>query len=116
MAKRDALVLCLAAAGGVAGHFVFFLLAAHGLYGLAIPGGFVGLGAGILKNRSLSVAVISAALALAAGVVTQYRFMPLALTGGFAQFLGHLFELPPLTLFMLAVGAFAGFWVPFRRS
>jgi hypothetical protein len=112
---RDAIAICLAVAGGFVGHVVFLLLAAHGLYGLALPGGFVGLGAGIVRNRSIRVALICALVAVAAGLMTQYRFMPLATHYGFGDFLRHLFDLQPVTLFMLAVGGFAGFWVPYRR-
>ena len=113
--NRDAIAICLAIAGGVAGHLVFFLLAAQGFYGLAVPGGFVGLAAGLVKTRSIGVAVACALLALGAGLITQYRFMPSAAIEGFGHFLIHVFDLQPVTLFMIGLGAFAGFWVPFRR-
>jgi hypothetical protein len=108
----DVVSLSLAALGGVAGYLLFFLLAAQGLYGIALPGGFVGIGAGIIKPRSMRVALWSAALAIVAGLLTQYRFSPTAAAIGFWPF---LLNLQPVTLVMIAVGGFAGFWVPFRR-
>jgi hypothetical protein len=110
--RRDAVCVALAILGGVAGYQIFFLLAAHGLYGIALPGGFVGIGAGIVKPRSMHVALWSALLAIVAGLVTQYRFSPTAAAIGFWPF---LLNLGPVTIVMIAVGAFAGFWVPFRR-
>jgi hypothetical protein len=110
--SRDAICVGLAILGGVAGYLLFFVLAAQGLYGVALPGGFVGIGAGIVKPRSIQVALWSAILAVAAGLLTQFRVSPTAATLGFWPFLLHL---PPVTLVMIAVGGFAGFWVPFRR-
>ncbi len=112
---RDAIAIGLGIAGGIAGHFVFFLLAAQGFYGLAVPGGFVGLAAGIVKTRSIGVAFGCGLLALGAGLITQYRFTPSAASGGLAHFLLHVSDLRPVTLFMIGLGVFAGFWVPFRR-
>jgi hypothetical protein len=112
--SRNALVITLGVLGGVAGHLLFFVLAARGLYGLAIPGGCVGLFAGIVKGRSVRVALLCGVLAFLAGVVTQWRFAGW-LDEGWIRSLHHFPALPPMTVLLLALGTFAGFWVPFRR-
>jgi hypothetical protein len=69
--KQILLVVCGAVAGGMIGYFVFFWIAAHGFYGLALPGGLLGLGAGIGKNRSIFVAVLCGLAATALGLFSE---------------------------------------------
>jgi hypothetical protein len=114
--KNDVLVLVGAAAGGILGYVVFFALARRGLYGLALPGGLLGLGAGVFKTRSKAVPVLCGLLALALGLFTEWRFAPFAADAGLGYFVSHLHRLSALTLIMLAVGMLIGFWVPFRRG
>ena len=47
------LVFIGALAGGTLGYFAFFWIAAQGLYALVLPGGLLGLGAGIGKSQDL---------------------------------------------------------------
>jgi hypothetical protein len=112
--SRNLLVVTLGVLGGVAGHLLFFVLAAKGLYGLAIPGAGVGLGAGIVKGRSIWIALLCGALAFLAGVITQWHFAGWTDEGLLAS-LHHFSNLPPLTSALLALGTVVGFWVPFRR-
>ena len=114
--KHNCLVLLGAIAGGLAGYFLFFWVTRQGMYALVLPGGLLGLGAGIFRCRSTSIAVACALLALALGLFTEWRFAPFVADGGFAYFLLHAHELKPITLIMIAAGAFIGFWVPFRRA
>jgi hypothetical protein len=114
--KNDVLVLVGAAAGGLLGYVVFFALARRGLYGLALPGGLLGLGAGIFKTRSKTLPVVCGLLALALGLFTEWRFAPFAADASLGYFVSHLHRLSALTLIMLAVGTLIGFWVPFRRG
>ena len=109
------LVLAGALAGGAAGYFLFGWVAQQGFYALILPGGLLGLGAGLARNRSIAVAVVCGVLALALGVVTEYQFFPFAADGSFSFFMAHLFDLSAITLIMIAVGGFIGFWVPFGR-
>jgi hypothetical protein len=113
--KNNVLALGGALAGGALGYFAFFWLASQGFYALILPGALLGLGAGLVRNRSLAVAVVCGLLATALGGFTEYRFAPFVADHGFPYFLSHLHQLRPLTLALIVVGGVIGFWVPFRR-
>jgi len=114
--KSDFLVLLGAAAGGLVGYLLFFAIACQGLYGLALPGGLLGLGAGVFKTRSKVVPVACGLLALALGLFAEWRYPPFAADAGLGYFVSHVHRLRPVTLIMIAVGTLIGFWVPFRRG
>jgi hypothetical protein len=114
--RSDLLVLVGAVAGGLLGYVIFFTLARRGLYGLALPGGLLGLGAGICKTRSKAVPVVCGLFALGLGLFAEWRFAPFVADGGLGYFVTHLHRLSPLTLVMIAAGMLIGFWVPFRRG
>src|SRR5258707_709641 len=92
--------------GGVAGHFAFFWIVRQGFYGLILPGGWWGLGAGILPSRSVWLCALFGAMALALGLFTEWRFEPLIKDGSLHFFLAHAYQLRPLTLLMIGAGAF----------
>ena len=112
--RSELRVLIGAAAGGAFGYVLFFALVRHGKYGLAIPGGLLGLGAGIFKTKSKIVPVICGLAALALGLLAQWRLT--ATHVSFIDFLRSVPEYPRFTLLMIAVGAAIGFYVPFRRG
>jgi hypothetical protein len=114
--KSDFLVLLGAVIGGLLGCFVFFVLASRGLYGLALPGGLLGLGAGVFKTRSKAIPVVCGFSALALGLLTEWRYEPFAADAGLGYFLSHVHHLQAMTLVMIAVGALIAFYVPFRRG
>ncbi len=114
--KNDLLVLLGAVIGGVLGYIVFFAFARRGLYGLALPGGLLGLGAGIFKTRSKAAPVVCGLMALALGFFTEWHFAPSAIDASLGYFVLHIHQLRPLTLIMIAAGTLIGFWVPFRRG
>ena len=113
--KNALLVLGGAALGGALGYFVFFWIAQQGLYGMIIPGGLLGLGAGIAKNRSIIVAILCGVLAIGLGLFPEWQFAPFKKDDSLGYFLAHVYDLKPITLIMIAVGGFIGFWVPFGR-
>jgi hypothetical protein len=113
--KQVALVFGGAALGGLIGHFAFGWLVNQGFYGLVLPGGLVGLGAGYSSCRSRWPAVVCGVLAFALGLATEWRFFPFTADDSFTYFLAHLHQLKPITMLMLAAGTAIGFWVPFRR-
>jgi hypothetical protein len=113
--KQTILVLVGAAAGGLLGYFAFFWLAGQGLYGLILPGGLLGLGAGIGKNRSLLLAAFCGICAVALGLFTEWRFAPFRKDDSLGYFLTHVQDLKPITLLLILLGGLLGFWVPFRR-
>jgi hypothetical protein len=113
--KHNLLALAGAIVGGALGYWAFFWVAAQGLYGMILPGGLMGLGAGVFKNHSVWVAVVCGVLATALGLFTEFRYAPFKADPSLGYFLTHVLENPPVTLVMIAVGGLIGFWVPFRR-
>ncbi len=114
--KNDFLVLLAGAIGGTLGYLFFFWLAGRGLYGLALPGGLLGLGAGVFKTRSKIVPLVCGLSALALGLSTEWRYEPFTADASLGYFLSHIHQLQLITLLMLAAGTLTGFWVPFRRG
>lgn len=114
--KNNLLVLISAVLGGLLGHFIFFWVADQGFYGLILPGAAVGIGAGFVKTRSKSLALVCGLLALTAGILTEWRYAPFIKDRSIIYFLTHLFELKPITLVMIAVGSILGFWIPLDRT
>lgn len=113
--KSNLLALWGALVGGVVGYVLFFWFARQGFYALALPGGLVGLGAGVVANRSRGVAVACGVAALILGALTEYQFAPFKADASAAYFLTHLQQLQPVTLLLIGVGGCLGFYVPFRR-
>jgi hypothetical protein len=111
----NVLTVCCACAGGLLGHLAFGLLIDRGLYALVVPGGFLGLAAGIPRSRSPIVPALCAILAIAAGLLTEYRYAPFIADGSFTYFVVHALELRPATWVLIGLGALIGFWFPFRR-
>jgi hypothetical protein len=113
--KSNLLVLAGALVGGLLGHFIFFWVIRQGFYGLIIPGAAVGLGAGFFHARSTPTTLLCGLWALALGLFTEWRYAPFTQDSSLGYFLSHLADLQPVTLGMVAVGAFLGFWIPFGR-
>ena len=113
--KNNILALVGALAGGTLGYFVFFWIAKQGFYALVLPGGLLGLGAGVIKNRSVGVAVACGLLATALGLFTEFRYEPFIKDESLNYFLAHVSDLRPVTLLMITAGSAIGFWVPFRQ-
>jgi hypothetical protein len=113
--KDDVLVLIGAAVGALVGYFAFWWVYHQGFYGLVLPGGLLGCGAGISKSRSKLIPVICGLSALALGLLTEWQRAPFANDGSLGFFLTHVHHKLPITLIMIAAGAALGFWIPFRR-
>jgi hypothetical protein len=114
--KSELLVLLGAAVGGLLGYVLFFAIARQGYHGLAVPGGLLGLGAGIFKTRSKAVSVACGLLALGLGIFAEWRLAPLAADDSLGYFLLHIHRLPPFTLLMIVAGAAISFYVLFRHG
>ncbi len=114
--KSELSVLIGASAGGLFGYALFILLVRHGYHALTVPGGLLGLGAGIFKAGSKGVPIICGLVALALGLFAQWRLTVSVADVSLADFLLHVHQLPPFTLLMLTAGAAIGFYVPFRRG
>jgi hypothetical protein len=114
--KQILIALAGATVGGVVGYLVFFWMVKQGFYGLVLPGGLLGLGAGIVKNRSIALAIICGLAALCLGICAEWRSAPFVADESLGYFLTHIFQLNPVTLVMILVGGLLGFWIPFRRK
>ena len=108
-------VVAGAIVGGVLGYYAFFWVLSQGFYGMILPGGLLGLGAGVAKNKSLPLAIGCGVAALGLGLFTEWNYRPFNADDSFTYFLTHVFDNPALTLLMISVGGFLGFWIPFRR-
>lgn len=113
--KQIAFVLGGAVLGGLVGHVGFGWLVSQGFYGLVLPGGLLGLGAGLSPCCVRWPSVICGVMALALGLFSEWRHFPFKADDSFGYFLSHVHQLKPITLLMLAAGTAIGFWVPFRR-
>jgi hypothetical protein len=113
--KQTVITLGGAIAGGVLGYFACFWLAGQGFYALALPGGLLGLGAGLGKNRSVALAVLCGLVAVGLGLYTDWHLFPFAKDNSLQYYLLHVHDLSPVTLLMIAIGGAIGFCVPFRR-
>src|SRR5207237_6613579 len=102
--------------GGALGYAAFFWVASQGFYGMILPGGLLGLGAGLARGRYVWPAVVCGLLALGLGLFTEWRFDPFRADKSLGYFLGHVHELKPVTLLMIGLGGLIGFWLPFRRA
>jgi hypothetical protein len=112
--KENALALLGGVVGGVFGYFAFFWLSRQGFYGLALPGTFLGIGAGAVTNRSILVAILSGVAAVLLGIFTEWKFQPFIADESFGYFVTHLQDLQSMTLIMIAIGGAVGFYVPLR--
>lgn len=112
---RKVLALTLGVLGGLVGYLGFVLLLERGFYALVLPGGLIGLSAGIVKTRGVFVACLSAILAMVAGLIAEHHFAPFTADASLPYFLLHAANLRPVTLAFVGLGGLIGFWVPFRR-
>jgi hypothetical protein len=113
--KSACLVLGCGLLGGIVGHLAFGWLLTQGYYGMVLPGGLVGMAAGLPRGESRIAPVICGLAALLVGIVTEWRFFPFKADASFTYFLGHLAELKPVTWMMIAIGSLMGWYIPFRR-
>jgi len=107
-------VIC-AVVGGVLGYHGFVLLLDHGSYALVLPGGLAGLVAGIPRSRAGVVPILCGIIGIVAGLLAEHRFAPFVADEGLWYFFTHAHNLKPMTLILIGLGGFIGFWVPFRR-
>lgn len=90
-------------------------LADRGFYAMVLPGGALGLIAGIPRSRSIAVPILCGLLAVVTGLMTEYRFAPFVADSSLGYFVAHVGNLSPVTLLLIGLGGLIGFWVPFRR-
>ena len=103
-----------AAAGGALGFFAFGWALNYGLYALVFPGGFLGIGCGLLSRHvSRARGVVCGVAGLSLGLFTEWWYRPFDADGSFSYFLTHVPNLDggPFTFLMLAAGTVAAYWL-----
>ena len=106
-----------AAVGGCLGYFIFFWIARQGFYALIIPPGLLGFTAGLFaRRRSTTLASICGIAGLALGLFTEWKFDPFPADGSLLYFITHIHARNPLTLIMLALGAFFSYRLALGRD
>ena len=113
--KSTLLAIAGAVIGGTLGYFAFAWVLTKGFYGLILPGGLLGLGAGIGRTQSKWLAAVFGVSAVCLGLFSEWKFFPFKKDESLGFFLRHVTDLSPVTLLMIAVGGALGFWVPFRN-
>jgi hypothetical protein len=100
-----------AVAGGAIGYTLFFLIVRQGLYAMVLPGALLGLGCGLLSGfKSNALGIVGGILALFLGLIIEWQFAPFVRDGSFNYFITHVHNLRSMTLFLIAVGGFFGYW------
>src|SRR4051794_23372278 len=88
-----------AAIGGCLGYFGFFWMVKQGFYGLILPPGLLGLGAGLLaRERSTTLSIICGVAGLWLGLFTEWQYAPFKADRSFIYFLTHVHQLQSMTL------------------
>jgi hypothetical membrane protein len=105
-----------AVVGGVIGFFVFQWALRQGFYLLALPGMLVGLGGSLLiRRRSMALAIVCGVLAVLLGIFSEWKCLPFTADDSLGYFLSHLGDLRAMTLIMLVLGGFCGFYFALGR-
>lgn len=98
--------------GGLIGYHLFFWITRQGLYGLVIPGAFVGLGCGLLsRHRSALRGGVCALGALGLGLYTEWKFEPFIADDRFGYLVTHFFQLRPMTQLMIGIAVIVAFYL-----
>src|SRR5262249_42884943 len=85
--------------GGIAGYFLFRVLSSRGMFGYAIPGALLGLGAGLAaRGKSEPLAILCAIAALCLTIYAEWVAAPFARDGSFSYFVTHLHKLDNATV------------------
>ncbi|SRR5579871_4715719 len=116
-AANLAIAVAAGAIAGAIGYFLFMWICQQGFYALVLPGGMVGIGAGLVsRRRSIPLAVICGVGALALGMFTEWRWSPMRDDPSFSFFVAHVYWLQPITLIMIAVGVLLAAYLGFGRN
>ncbi len=112
-----ALGLLGAVIGGAIGYFAFFWIARQGLYALVLPPALMGFTAGLCaRRRSMPLALVCGVAGLALGLFTEWRFAPFVADNSLPYFITHIHALKPMTMLMLALGAFLSYRLALGRD
>jgi hypothetical protein len=100
--------------GGLIGYFLFRWLRVRGMAGYAIPGGLIGICAGLLaRGKSYLLAAVCAIAAFFLTVYLEWSAAPFRQDGSFLYFLTHLHQMDgaAFKLAILALGVACAYWL-----
>lgn len=101
--------------GAALGYFLFSWVMRQGFVPLALPGGFIGIGAGLFKGpRTIWPSIALGIFGLIWGAFCYWKFLA-GEQYPFTTFLSNPQDLPAIHLGLLALGGLVAFWIPFRR-
>jgi hypothetical protein len=112
--KQLLLITLGAIAGAAVGTGITYFLSEQGVRAAAIPGGMLGLAAGMFRHRTIAVPIVCCIAALVLGLVVEWKLFPWAADQSFSFFLMHLQDKKALILIMIGIGAAVGFYSPYR--
>jgi len=100
-----------AVAGGIAGYLLFRWLYTNGLYGVMIPGAFVGIGAGLAtRGKSIPMGIICAVAAVALGIYSEWSIGRFKQDPSLLFFITHVHHLPAVKLLFIGLGSACAYW------
>ena len=98
--------------GGTVGFYTVDWLRGQHLYGLIIPGAFLGLGCSLLAQHPSTIrGIVCGVAALGLGLYTEWSFWPFNADESLSYFLKNVSSLKPVTLLMIGIGAIVAYWV-----
>lgn len=113
--KQTLIAVLGAIVGGALGYFTVPVFIRFGLYPAVLPGGLLGIGAGLGRTRTIALPIAFGLAALGLGLFTEWRHFPFVADASLAFFARHVLEVNPMSLVLIALGGALGFWIPFRR-
>jgi len=102
-----------ASVGGALGYWIEDWIRYQGFYAAVIPGALAGLVCGFLSlDHSRIRGVLCALIALGSGIITEWKLFspPVKTDGTLLDFIAHFHQETPITLIMIGLGTFLGFW------
>lgn len=107
-----------AAAGGVIGYFVFFLLLENaGMYAMVLPGALIGLGRAVgAKAKSIPLGIVCGIAALVLSLFIEWRITPLPDGETISDFFAKLPDRPFRNQASIVAGPLMALWFGAGRS
>ena len=99
--------------GGGFGYLVTAWVVRQGYDAPVLVGAFAGLGCGMVsRTDSNPRGILCAVIALVGGLLAQWKLFtfPFTVDGSLREYVANLHKIPPITLLLIALGGFLGFW------
>ncbi len=104
------------AVGGVLGVVGFNWIVRQGFYAIILPGMLAGAGCRVLAPRRLLIlSIVCAVFSVILGLYAEWQAFPFTRDNSLMYFITHIHQLKPITLILIGLGGFFGFWIADRR-